>query len=94
MLAAATDWSISDAFFQLHTGGNFGFGNSSNIFSYSDAKGNTYSRQVSAVNTSITHDVQGGTLARDQPVQNVVLHPSQSIFATPRLPGRSGPGMQ
>ena len=81
------------AFFQLATGGNFGFGNSSNTFSYADANGNTYTRQVSAVNATITHDAQGGTLARGGRQTSTVTaaHPLQSIFAKPRLAGRSNP---
>ncbi|KAJ3541852.1 hypothetical protein NM688_g6033 [Phlebia brevispora] len=79
------------AFFQLASTGNFGFGNNSNTFSYSDLNGNTYTWDVSSVNTSITHNAQGGTLAQNHQLPDETSSEVQSIFAKPRLPGRNNP---
>lgn len=82
--------SLTDAWFELASTGNFGNGSSTNTFSYVDARSNTYARSVSAVNTSITSDHQSGTLAGSS-VQ-VPLDPDstpQIGFARPRLPGHS-----
>ncbi|CAL1705060.1 unnamed protein product [Somion occarium] len=54
---------VSGGFFTLSSDGNFGNGTSQNTFSYVDLAGNTYDREVSSVNTDITSDHQGGTLA-------------------------------
>ena len=40
-----------------------GNGTNANTFSYSDAEGNTFTWEVSAVNNTITVDKKGGTLA-------------------------------
>ncbi|KIP09483.1 hypothetical protein PHLGIDRAFT_126231 [Phlebiopsis gigantea 11061_1 CR5-6] len=82
----------ADAFFQLASTGNFGNGTSSSTFAYSDARDNTYTRSVSSVNSTITSDHQGGTLAKSgQGPQLTSLSKDtlQMGFATPRLPGRS-----
>ena len=72
--------------------GNFGNGTSSNTFSYADAKGNTYTRTVASVNSTITSDHEGGTLAQGtaHPASSPADVP-QAGFARPRLPGRSAP---
>lgn len=38
-------------------------GTTTETFSFSDDGGNTYTRTVAATNSSVTHDVQGGSLA-------------------------------
>jgi hypothetical protein len=50
------------AFFET-AAGNTGTGSSNNTLSYSDTKGGSYARTVSAINTNITHDAQSGNLA-------------------------------
>lgn len=81
---------VTDAWFELASTGNFGNGSSTNTFSYVDARGNTYARSVSAVNTTITSDHQSGTLAGSS-VQPPIVPGSttQTGFARPRLPGHS-----
>ncbi|KAG5651591.1 hypothetical protein H0H81_008112 [Sphagnurus paluster] len=54
---------ITDGFFQLATGGNFGNGTSNNTFAYADLVGNTYTRQVKAALNVITFDHEGGSMA-------------------------------
>lgn len=43
--------------------GNSGNGTNNNTFSYKDAAGNTYDREVNAALNNITYDHEGGTLA-------------------------------
>ena len=77
-------------FFRLASTGNTGNGTNSNTFSYTDALGNTYDREVTAVNNNITADHQGGTLAPRTAVHLPVFGPqaqSQVPLAKPRLPG-------
>ena len=50
-------------FFTIASTGNSGNGTNSNTFTYVDEKGNTYNRQVSAVDNVITSDHQSGSLA-------------------------------
>jgi hypothetical protein len=40
-------------------------GSTENIFSYSDIKLNTYSRNVSTLNSTVTQDTEDGSLTRD-----------------------------
>ncbi|EKM55501.1 uncharacterized protein PHACADRAFT_256164, partial [Phanerochaete carnosa HHB-10118-sp] len=82
----------ANAFFELASTGNFGNGTSSNTFSYSDIKDNTYTRSVSSVNTTITSDREGGSSANVnfRSTSNSV-DTAQVGFARPRLPGRSAP---
>ncbi|RDX56537.1 hypothetical protein OH76DRAFT_1509456 [Lentinus brumalis] len=83
---------LASGFFKVASTGNSGNGTNSNTFSYVDAKGNTYDREMTAVNNVITSDHQGGTLA---PQSAVPVSPStpdskgQSPLAItkPRLPG-------
>jgi hypothetical protein len=84
---------IADAFFELASSGNFGYGNSSNTFSYNDARGNTYSRDVSSANNTITSDRESGNLAqRNQlPVSLENENAVQTGFPRPRLPGHAQP---
>ncbi|KAL7283571.1 LOW QUALITY PROTEIN: hypothetical protein ACG7TL_003006 [Trametes sanguinea] len=75
-------------FFQTAPTGNTGNGTNSNTFSYVDLAGNTYDREVTAVDNNITSDHQGGTLAP----RSAVAFPnfgSQTplVVAKPRLPG-------
>ena len=84
-------FAVLGAFFQLASTGNFGFGNNSNTFSYSDSNKNTYTLDVDAVNTTITRDIEGGTLARGHRLPDTSPQTMQSTFAKPRLPGKSDP---
>ncbi|GJE90903.1 peptide N-acetyl-beta-D-glucosaminyl asparaginase amidase A-domain-containing protein [Phanerochaete sordida] len=81
----------ANAFFELAPTGNFGNGTSSNTFSYSDAKGNTYTRTAASVNSTIVSDHEGGTLAAasPRPASSPADSDTQTGFARPRLPGRS-----
>lgn len=76
------------AFFQLDPTGNFGNGTSDNRFSYSDMSGNTYTREVGSVNSTITYSKEGGSLVSPHTPHIVQADPSQLTFLTPRLPGR------
>ncbi|KAF9464706.1 peptide N-acetyl-beta-D-glucosaminyl asparaginase amidase A-domain-containing protein [Collybia nuda] len=81
---------ITDGFFQLATGGNFGNGTSSNKFNYVDTAANTYNRHVDAHLNALTLDHEGGTLA--SPVNVETGFPDQpeaqlSMFVGARLPG-------
>ncbi|OSD08639.1 hypothetical protein PYCCODRAFT_1441479 [Trametes coccinea BRFM310] len=79
---------LASGFFQTAPTGNTGNGTNSNTFSYVDLAGNTYDREVTAVDNNITSDHQGGTLAP----RSAVAFPnfgSQTplVVAKPRLPG-------
>ncbi|RDB21369.1 Peptide-N4-(N-acetyl-beta-glucosaminyl)asparagine amidase A [Hypsizygus marmoreus] len=80
---------ITDGFYQLMTGGNYGNGTSNNTFSYVDLAGNTYSRQVNAALNVITLDREGGNLAHSgqQATSSSTSEASQSHFGGARLPG-------
>ncbi|KAJ3558288.1 hypothetical protein NP233_g11538 [Leucocoprinus birnbaumii] len=86
---------LADGFFHLMTGGNTGNGTSSNVFSYKDDAGNTYSRQVDAQFNVITLDRQSGNLApAPAPAPLVIQEASSMGFSAPRLPrlpGQDGP---
>ncbi|KAI0695700.1 peptide N-acetyl-beta-D-glucosaminyl asparaginase amidase A-domain-containing protein [Cytidiella melzeri] len=79
---------VATAFFQLSSGGNFGNGTSDNEFSYVDTLGNTYRREVGAVNASITYDQESGSLAASHSTSFPHVDYKQLTFLTPRLPGR------
>ena len=79
---------MSGGFFAETPTGNFGNGTSSNTFSYVNTKGDTYTRSVSSVNTTITSDKQGGSLAPLPSVPRVHVPLSQAAITKPRLPGR------
>lgn len=72
-------------------------GSTKNIFGYSDFKLNTYSRNVSTLNSSVTQDVEDGTLTQDQwPLtagrnDNAQLM-VQGLVGIGRLPGGKGRG--
>lgn len=78
---------VAEGFFTIASTGNSGNGTNSNTFFYIDDNGNTYDREVTAVNNNITADHQGGTLAPTSSfkfpgsVQNPLSLPS------PRFPG-------
>ncbi|KAK7693712.1 hypothetical protein QCA50_003284 [Cerrena zonata] len=77
---------LSGGFFTIASTGNTGNGTSQNMFSYVDVAGNTYDREISSVNTNITSDHQGGTLAP----KTVARFPSSQqplTVAKARLPG-------
>ncbi|OJT07842.1 Peptide-N4-(N-acetyl-beta-glucosaminyl)asparagine amidase A [Trametes pubescens] len=79
---------IASGFFHEAATGNTGNGTNSNTFSYVDTAGNTFNRQVSAVDNNITSDHQGGTLAP----HSAIAFPSFSlqtplVVTKPRLPG-------
>ncbi|KAI0339470.1 hypothetical protein BDW22DRAFT_598444 [Trametopsis cervina] len=89
-----TEHQLATGFFQETSSGNFGNGTNTNTFSYADAKGNTYRRQVSAVNTTITSDTQSGSLAPFPATSHAVVPQAQAKFSAPRLPGgrrKTGP---
>ncbi|KAI0695701.1 peptide N-acetyl-beta-D-glucosaminyl asparaginase amidase A-domain-containing protein [Cytidiella melzeri] len=92
-ITSLTPDGSTSGFFQETSSGNFGNGTSTNTFSYSDTKGNTYQRQVSSVNTNITSDHQSGTLAPLPASKGLNLPQAQAKFSIPRLPGgRHKPG--
>jgi hypothetical protein len=93
VVSANDAYIFAAGFFQETSAGNFGNGTSTNTFSYTDAKGNTYQRQVSSVNTNITSDHQGGNLAPLPAPKSINLPKAQAKFSVPRLPGgRHKPG--
>lgn len=53
---------LASGFFTIASSGNSGNGTSNNTFTYTDDEGNTYDREVSAVDNVITADHQGGNL--------------------------------
>ena len=74
-------------FFEAPTG-NTGNGTNSNTFSYVDLAGNTYDREVTAVDNNITSDHQGGTLAPRTATTFPDFGPQVPFVVTkPRLPG-------
>lgn len=76
------------AFFTLASTGNSGNGTSANTFTYIDVAGNTYDREVSSVNSNITSDHQGGTLAPKQAAHFPSFDPSKPLSVSKaRLPG-------
>ncbi|CAA7271697.1 unnamed protein product [Cyclocybe aegerita] len=78
---------LAGGFFFLMTGGNVGNGTSSNVFSYVDATGNTYSRSVDAVLNNITLDIESGTLAPALAAQKPLVQPfSGFVGKAARLP--------
>ncbi|KAI0797667.1 peptide N-acetyl-beta-D-glucosaminyl asparaginase amidase A-domain-containing protein [Abortiporus biennis] len=81
-----TEHQVAGGFFTISPNGNSGNGTSQNTFSYVDLAGNTYNRQVSSINTNITSDHQGGTLAPRQQAQFPSFKTPLSI-AKARLPG-------
>lgn len=72
-------------FFNETAAGNTGNGTSTNTFTYVDTKGNTYDREVSAVDNVITADHQGGSLAPAPAVVGGVQ--GAAFIAQARLPG-------
>lgn len=77
-----------DAFFTIASTGNFGNGTSTNTFSYIDLAGNTYDREISSINTNITSDHQGGTLAPKQVAHFPSFSPQEPLSVSKaRLPG-------
>ncbi|KAI8989648.1 peptide N-acetyl-beta-D-glucosaminyl asparaginase amidase A-domain-containing protein [Trametes punicea] len=79
---------LASGFFHLASTGNTGNGTNFNTFTYVDLAGNTYDREVTAVDNNITSDHQGGSLAP----RSTIAFPSFSpqtpfVVAQPRLPG-------
>ena len=73
-------------FFHTASTGNTGNGTNSNTFSYVDTRGNTYDREVTAVDNIITADHQGGTLAPRTALKFPIVQ-TPLVVAKPRLPG-------
>ncbi|KAF8077943.1 peptide N-acetyl-beta-D-glucosaminyl asparaginase amidase A-domain-containing protein [Lyophyllum atratum] len=81
---------ITDGFFQLATGGNFGNGTSNNTFAYVDLAGNTYTREVNAALNVITLNREGGSLAPSELANDspgVFEVPLDPVYGGARLPG-------
>ncbi|TCD66018.1 hypothetical protein EIP91_001918 [Steccherinum ochraceum] len=78
---------VAGGFFTIASTGNFGNGTSQNTFTYSDTHGNTYNRQVSAVDNNITSDHQGGTLAPKVGPHFPAFGPNALSVPKARLPG-------
>ncbi|KAJ3492353.1 hypothetical protein NLI96_g19 [Meripilus lineatus] len=79
---------VANAFFTIASTGNFGNGTSTNTFSYIDLAGNTYDREISSINTNITSDHQGGTLAPKQVAHFPSFSPQEPLSVSKaRLPG-------
>ncbi|KAI0780713.1 peptide N-acetyl-beta-D-glucosaminyl asparaginase amidase A-domain-containing protein [Trametes elegans] len=79
---------LASGFFHEASTGNTGNGTNSNTFTYVDTAGNTFDREVTAVNNNITADHQGGTLA-PRISQAFPSFDTQTPFVVskPRLPG-------
>lgn len=58
-----TEHQLASGFFTISASGNSGNGTSNNTLAYSDTAGNTFSRQVDAVDNVLVLDVQSGSLA-------------------------------
>ncbi|CDO72908.1 hypothetical protein BN946_scf185002.g93 [Trametes cinnabarina] len=79
---------LASGFFHTASTGNTGNGTNSNTFSYIDLAGNTYDREVTAVDNNITSDHQGGTLAPHYAVTFPNFGPQTPLVVVkPRLPG-------
>ncbi|TBU49086.1 peptide N-acetyl-beta-D-glucosaminyl asparaginase amidase A-domain-containing protein [Dichomitus squalens] len=74
-------------FFTVASTGNTGNGTNSNVFSYVDLKGNTYDREVTAVDNNITSDHQGGSLAPTTAFKFPGFAQTPLSIPTPRFPG-------
>lgn len=86
--SAINNRQLADGFFHLASTGNTGNGTNSNVFSYKDDAGNTYSRRVNAAFNNITLDVQTGNLApAPAPLPLVAQQAPLSTYSKPRLPG-------
>ncbi|PPQ93318.1 hypothetical protein CVT25_014447 [Psilocybe cyanescens] len=73
-------------FFLESPNGNSGNGTNSNVFSYVDQAGNTYSRVVDAVLNNITFDKQSGSLAPTSPPRHAPLPSFTGSVGKARLP--------
>ncbi|EJD06059.1 uncharacterized protein FOMMEDRAFT_145373 [Fomitiporia mediterranea MF3/22] len=58
-----TEHQLASGFFTIASSGNTGNGTSNNTLTYADTEGNTFDREVDAVNNVIVSDHQGGSLA-------------------------------
>ncbi|KDR81615.1 hypothetical protein GALMADRAFT_59305 [Galerina marginata CBS 339.88] len=76
----------ASGFFLVSPNGNTGNGTNSNVFSYSDLAGNTYSRTVNAVLNNITLDKQSGSLAPASAPRQAPLQPFTGFSGNARLP--------
>ncbi|KAF7789510.1 hypothetical protein EIP86_000456 [Pleurotus ostreatoroseus] len=79
-------------FFEETANGNFGNGTSNDTFSYVDTKGNSFTREISSINSAVVSDKQGGTLAAVSPQPAVGVVEAQAPLisvdaAKPRLHG-------
>ncbi|KAH9857099.1 peptide N-acetyl-beta-D-glucosaminyl asparaginase amidase A-domain-containing protein [Lenzites betulinus] len=80
---------LATGFFHEASTGNTGNGTNSNTFSYVDLAGNTFDREVTAVDNNITSDHQGGTLAPHAAVSFPHFGAQTPLVITqPRLPGK------
>ncbi|KAI1794573.1 peptide N-acetyl-beta-D-glucosaminyl asparaginase amidase A-domain-containing protein [Ganoderma leucocontextum] len=77
----------AEGFFTIASTGNTGNGTNSNTFFYIDKNGNTYDREVTAVNNNITADHQGGNLAPTSAFKFPGFAQSPLSIPTPRFPG-------
>ena len=78
---------MTAGFFTIASTGNSGNGTNSNVFSYVDQEGNTFDREVTAVDNNITSDHQGGSLAPTSAFHFPGLSQTPLAIPTPRLPG-------
>ncbi|KAF8902138.1 peptide N-acetyl-beta-D-glucosaminyl asparaginase amidase A-domain-containing protein [Gymnopilus junonius] len=76
----------ADAFFLISPNGNTGNGTNSNVFSYVDQGGNTFSRTVDAVLNNITFDKQSGSLTPTSSPHQFPLPPFSGFAGAVRLP--------
>ena len=77
----------AEGFFTIASTGNTGNGTNSNTFFYIDENGNTYDREVTAVNNNITADHQGGSLAPTSTFKFPPVVHSPLSLPFPRFPG-------
>ncbi|KAI0652955.1 peptide N-acetyl-beta-D-glucosaminyl asparaginase amidase A-domain-containing protein [Cubamyces menziesii] len=79
---------LASGLFHTASTGNTSNGTNYNTFSYVDLGGNTYDREVTAVDNNITFDHQGGTLAPRKTVAFPGFGPQTPlVVAKPRLHG-------
>jgi len=85
-----TEHQLASGFFEETANGNFGNGTSNNTLTYVDLEGNTYDREVDAVDAAtvnITFDHQGGSLAPSSQFHFPFFPEAQGHFGAVRFPG-------
>ncbi|KAH7889693.1 peptide N-acetyl-beta-D-glucosaminyl asparaginase amidase A-domain-containing protein [Phlebopus sp. FC_14] len=74
-------------YFTISTTGNIGNGTSNNTLTYTNAKGDTYNRDVNAAYDVITYDRESGSLVNSVPSPQLPLVSEAQTIPAARLPG-------